>query len=79
MGMKDKDEPCLRCGKPRGPRGTRGLCAADYVTLCMAVKYGTTTWEAMEAAGKILPNQRTKRRLEDWLEKPTAIKPRAVR
>ncbi len=48
---------CLTPGCPRMPR-TRGLCPLHYQRLVLAIKAGTTTYAAEEAAGRLKPAKR---------------------
>lgn len=59
---------CVRvqCGKARGYRGGRGLCAVCYDRLSRLVRAGETTWAKLEAAGEAVP-VRTPRQRSEWL------------
>lgn len=49
--------PCPRCRKPLGCGQCRGCCSTCHAHYRNLVRRGTTTWAALEAAGKIAPNK----------------------
>ena len=50
---------------------SRGLCPACYQTAYRMVRDGTTTWQTLEDAGKVLPPSRNQRSAEHrgWFSK----------
>jgi hypothetical protein len=52
-----KADLCIRPGC-NSPAKIKGLCLSDYTSAARLVKKGKTTWEELEAKGKVLPNKR---------------------
>lgn len=57
-----------RVPKCKRPVFCRGLCSPDYQVARRAVIAGETTWEAMEAAGKVDGRKANKNAARNWFK-----------